>query len=246
MRLIIATLSVLLLTLCSAHAAGNLVIIAASNAGKLAPGSVLQPEKPLAIPAGGKVTLLSKNGDVIKLRGPYSGPAGGALSATTIKQSGDWSSTLTKIASLVSKHKKQSTVMGASRMTASADPEQPDFWLMAVDSSGHRCVRSQKVDMWRRKARINAKLSLRSKTARQTGLIWKAGERRMRLPQKFIEDGTLIVMNFDKEPRRFTMHITPENLATNRAGTVLQWMITNDCHRQAQIIIKHLHSDLID
>lgn len=224
--------------------AGNLVVIAASDTGgKFAPGLVLGAGETLEIPAGGKVTLISESGNVINLVGAYSGPADRKASSGTSGGSGGLKGALVKIADLVTRTKKQSTVLGASRKLVPVGASgQPDHWLMSVDSSGHRCVRLSKVDMWRKKTAMKSKVSLRSQSARQTGLVWPVSENRMRLPQAFVRDGTLIVMKIGHEPRRINLHVTPSDLDRSRPGAVLNWMIDNKCTRQAEVLISRLHN----
>ena len=220
---------------------GSLVVIAATNAGKIVPGRMMEPGDIIEIPAGGKVTWINERGGMIQLGGPYSGPVVRKV-VESDTGGGGLKSALTKIAKLVTKDKKQSTVLGASRKTDPADTSgQPDPWLMSVDSSGHRCVRIEGVQMWRKRSDMKASVNLRSQSAKQTGLIWKAGENRMPLPKPFVKDGTLIVMKIGQDPRRINLHVAPGDLDLNRPGYVLNWMIDNKCTRQAEVWINRLH-----
>ncbi len=112
---------------------------------------------------------------------------------------------------------------------------------MTVDSSGHRCVRSSDAMMWRRDARAAINIDLRSKSAKRTGLLWEGGSDTMALPPEFIEDGILIIMKIDKQPRRFNLHVLPTGIKGNQGGKVLIWMIENSCSRQSTILIDALH-----
>lgn len=237
-----AALLVLVMATAPRADAPRLVVIAVSNAGHIAPGSMLEPGSTITIPAGGKVTLINERGKVLQIGGPYSGPvvrkmAGGAAGGNGLKGA------LTKIASLVTRQKKQSTVLGASRKVAPTDASgQPDPWLMSVDSSGHRCVRQQGAEMWRKRSDSKASVALRSQSAKQTGIIWQRGQSRLPLPQPFVKDGTLIVMKIGQDPRRINLHVTPAGLDAAQPGAVLNWMIDNKCTRQAEILIGKLHN----
>lgn len=242
----LAALTAIVMAAAPRAEAANLVIIAASDAGdRFAPGLVLQSGDRLEIPAGGKLTLISQSGMVINLGGPYSGPADAKALSGGSKAPGGVKGALAKIADLVTNTKKQSTVLGASRKLAPmipiGDGGQADHWLMVVDSSGHRCVRINKVDMWRKNSGHKSNVSLRSQSAKQTGLIWPVRANRMRLPQSFVRDGTLIVMKIGQEPRRINLHVTPADLDMDRAGAVLNWMIDNKCTRQAEVLVHRLH-----
>ncbi len=215
----------------------SLVIIAVSDTGgNFAPGQVLQTGERVDILAGNKVTFISESGNVITLNGPYSGPV------ASQSMDGDNKGTLSTIVEFISKQKKQSTVLGASRKVDPTDVfSQPDPWLMSIDSSGHRCVRQKGAQMWRKRSKTKASIALRNQYAKQTGLIWQAGKNRMPLPNPFIKDGSLIVMKIDQDPRRINLHVTPAGLDISRPGAVLNWMIDNKCSRQAEILIRQLH-----
>ncbi len=227
----------------AAAAAENLVIIAATDAGDgLQPGAMVATGTPLKLPAGTRLTLLSQSGAVVHLDGPFTGP----VQLNDGNASGKpkpWSATLSAITDAVSKKVDRTNVVGSSRDvdTPTGDPHS-DAWLLAVDSSGHRCLRPGGADLWRREADGQVKMDLRSKTARETGLVWPAGESRMKLPQKFVADGTLVVMKIDTQPRRFNIHVLPEAIADTQWGGVLNWMIASDCTRQAALLIDALHS----
>jgi len=221
---------------------GQLVVIAATNAGKVVPGSMLQPGDIVNIPAGGWITLITETGGMIQLGGPYSGPVQRKVVRGPKQDPKGLTGTLTKIAGLIAGAKTQSTVLGASRQAEALAAAQPDPWLMAVDSSGERCVRRQGVQMWRKSGARPAVVSLRSQKAKAAGLKWPAGVQRLQLPPKFIEDGTLIVMKIGQEPRRINLHVTPQGLDLERPGAVLGWMIDRKCSRQAQVYIRRLHA----
>ena len=60
--------------------AADLVVVA-SSAPDLAPGTVVKSEAVLKVPAGASVTLISGTGKTVTLKGPHSGPPGGAAAA---------------------------------------------------------------------------------------------------------------------------------------------------------------------
>ncbi len=227
----------------SAIAAGEFVIIAASSdAGQLQPGKIFKPEQKITLNAGERITLLSESGQVVKLKGPYSGLVSPRASAATDQKSGDWSATIDKISKLVTRDAAKSNVLGASRALGARKSGEDDLWLMAVDSSGHRCVRAKDVAMWRKKPRPAIKITLRSKKAKRSGLPWGKGEDTLMLPPEFIEDGTLIVMKIDKQPRRFNLHVLPDGISEKDWGPILHWMIKNQCSRQSYLLIDELHN----
>lgn len=242
MRILILAVLTLFIWNSAARAAGEFVVIASSADGELfQPGSVLGSKQAIKLPAGSKMTVLSESGTVITLEGPYSGTLSSKKPENDGAKTGKRSSTIAKIAKFVTRDSEKSNVIGASRGIYIPDSVKQDVWLMAVDSSGHRCVRSNDAIMWRRNARDAIKIDLRSKSAKRTGLLWQDGKETMPLPSEFIEDGILIIMKIDKQPRRFNLHVLPDAIEEKHWGKILLWMIENSCSRQSNILIDALH-----
>ncbi len=244
MRIFIIAILVLWAWCGSANAAGEFVVVA-SNAEDtlLQPGSVLNSGQVINLPEGSKVTILSEDGAVVTLEGPYSGSLASQKSESDRQKATKWSSAVSKIARLVTRDSEKSSVIGASRGFTAADREKLDVWLMTVDSSGHRCVRPANVVMWRKEPRAAIKINLRSKSAKRTGILWADGKDVMQLPPEFVEDGILIVMKIDKQPRRFNLHVLPGSIEEDQWGKVLLWMIDNNCSRQSYMLIDALHEN---
>ncbi len=97
--------------------------------------------------------------------------------------------------------------------------------------------------MSRRNTRDTIKISLRSESAKRTGLIWENGKGTMPLPSEFIEDGILIIMKIDIQPRRFNLHVLPTTIKDKQWGKILVWMIENNCSRQSSVLIDALHNN---
>lgn len=232
----------------SAACADEFVIIAATGEeSKFDPGAMLDGAETIELADGAKITLLSKKGRMVQHVGPYSGPVAPKAPDATVAKANKWSSALSKIADVVAKDIDKSIVVGSSRDANDADraDEQPAVWLLAVDSSGHRCVRQSGADMWRKNADNRLEIDVRSRSQEEKGMVWTAGTDRLALPQKFIEDGTLIVMKVGAQPRRYNMHVLPQAIDADRWGDVLHWMVTSGCSRQARLLTDGLHSGTI-
>ncbi len=242
MRFLAVALTLLLSSAMPAAAAATFVIIASSEtSGDYAAGAVLEAGQDIAIADGTQVTLLSKTGDVVKLKGPYSG-ALLAKKAVEPETPASWSSSLSEIAELVLDDPKQSSVIGATReLTVNRETGEPDIWVFNVDSSGNRCVKPPKVELWRKDPGKSVSLSLRTKSIRYSGLTWEGGRDRYELPDTFVKDDMHLVMAIDKKPRRFDLHVLPKEIRSDSWGAVLHWMIKNECTRQAHLLIGWLH-----
>lgn len=237
-------MSVLIAMTPAAAIAENLVVIAATGVDDtLQPGVIVKSSTRLDLSSGVSLTLLSQNGSVLKLDGPFAGSATVAGAKVETDKVNAWATTLSKISLVVSKRVARSNVVGSSRGAVAPDGDAHDnIWLLTVDSSGHRCLPKGGTDLWRKDANKKVELDLRSQSAQEKGMTWRAGQNLLRLPQKFVEDGTLVVMKIDTQPRRFTIHVLPNEIGADRWGAVLHWMIANQCTRQAGLLIDLLHS----
>ncbi len=235
-----------------ANATTQFVVIASNtNNNKIPAGKAFMSDQTLSLVAGESVTLISQNGQVLNLQGPFSGTINKNLTKQETKENQkanqkDWPSTLTKITKLVTKDSNRTAVIGASRMVVPDSNDQPDmkddFWFMNVDSSGNRCVRTKDVFMWRDNPSQAIKIDLRSQEAKRTGLMWEKNKYHMPLPPEFIRDGILIVMKMDKQPRRFNLHVLPVWIKEKQLGNVLLWMVNRNCTRQSQRLINTLQA----
>ncbi len=244
MRIIMFAVLALLIGSNTASAAGEFVVIASSTEDKsYQPGAVLNSGQIIKLSEGSKLTVLSESGKVLTLKGPYSGKLASKKTEGDKPVTQEWSSTVSMITKLVTKDTEKSNVVGASRGFAAVDGDRRDVWLMTVDSSGHRCVRPSDVVMWRKEPRAAININLRSKSAKRTGLLWGNGKDTMLLPPEFVEDGILIVMKIDKQPRRFNLHVLPGSIGEKQWGKVLMWMIENNCSRQSYMLIDALHDE---
>jgi len=242
MRLSILAILMLFISTSGASAAIEFVVVTSNvDQASLQPGSVLNSKQTIKLPAGSRVTVLSESGSIVILEGPYSGTFSSKISVDAGTKTADRSSTIIKISKFVTRNSAKSNVIGASRGINTPNGIKQSVWLMAVDSSGHRCIRSNDAIMWRRNTRDTIKVSLRSESAKRTGLLWENGKNTMPLPSEFIEDGILIIMKIDIQPRRFNLHVLPATIKEKQWGKVLLWMIENNCSRQSSILIDALH-----
>ena len=230
-----------------AHAESLVVIAVTGDEASLSPGAIVESEDNLKLSDGVSVTFLSKGGQVVTFRGPYNDIISGLKDGGADADNRAWGTTLTSIGDAISKKVARTKVVGSSRQVdAPVGDAHDDIWLLTVDSSGHRCLPPEGAEMWRKDASKSVEMDLRSQSARQKGMIWPAGKNTTGLPQKFVEDGTLVVMKIDTLPRRFNIHVLPKDIEKQEWGHILHWMIASECSRQAALLIDMLHSGEID
>ena len=226
------------------------VVLAATGIAGVAAGAELEPGQEVQVAKGASVIVLARSGAVLRLTGPCLCriPGGGLAPAAeaepkpqartrrfTVK-SDIWTVALPRLREMTDPN------LGGNRGAQGEVPDQPDLWVVAVDSSGNRCVRRGDIFLWRRQAEIAAKVDLRSRAARETGLTWPAGQKRMRLPNHVVVDGDPLVLQINDQPRRLVVHILPETIDESEWGEVLIWMAARDCRRQAQFLVDGLNN----
>ncbi|HYD98680.1 MAG TPA: hypothetical protein VEH84_04810 [Alphaproteobacteria bacterium] len=94
--------------LAGAAQAGELAVIESSGAPALPPGGVVADDRPLAVPAGGRVVLMDASGRTLALAGPFEG-------VPTLKADGGDSRLLQAVATLVASTGHDVTTVGATR-----------------------------------------------------------------------------------------------------------------------------------
>ncbi len=224
----------------SSALAGNYVVIAVSEGNSLTAGQVIEIDQKVELAANAKAVFISQSGEMIELTGPFSGRISNTVDKDE-EQSGDL---VTTVAGLILGVKKQSSVIGASRETLPSGLADKSFWLITVDSSGPRCIPNDKAFFWRKNGEEALKVSLRSATARMTGLTWPAGASSLELPSEFLVNGDLLVMKVGKSPRKFNLFIQPQSLHANDLGGALKWMLAQGCERQATVLLHQISDQL--
>jgi hypothetical protein len=224
----------------SAEAAPAYVVIAATAAPEeFAPGREIEAEDPVDLPAGARLTLIGKSGLVFNIEGARHGPV---APANTAANSSDSSSDWTLLKRLVGSTQARSTVLGAARAGAGDIPAPADPWHMTTDSSGPRCTPAGQFILWRRDASQTQDVSLRNAGARQTGLVWSAGEHMLPAGSAFSREDGRVAISVGKDMREFEVSVMPEAIAAQGPGAVLGWLVGRDCRRQALALIARLHT----
>ena len=224
-----------------ARAEARLAVIAATDAGDvLVPGRELSVSDAISLPAGAIVTMLREDGEIIRLAGPYQGPAGGTGSGAASGGKTDWA----PLMALIAESDDESSVLGAARaLDSNSDvPGQPTVWQISVDSSGPRCVRPGEIELWRRKASRTASVAVRSEQGRLSGMKWPAGDHSFKLPASFPVTEGLLLVSSGSGLRELEIHVAPGDIVDQAPGRVLAWLIDKGCRRQAVALIDMLHA----
>lgn len=212
--------------------AADLVVVASSAPG-LAPGTVVKSDAALKIPGGASVTLISGTGRTVTLKGPHAGPP---------VTGGDGAGSPDLIASLsglLAGSGKETAALGTMR--ALAPPAPPtDPWVIDVGESGDHCVAAAgAATLWRgqsARARLFSIVDL--KDNRRHDADWPAGAATLAWPSQLpVADGGryLVRMKGSANAARLTVHRVPADLPTDAHRAA--WMADKGCRPQARRLL---------
>jgi hypothetical protein len=120
----------------------------------------------------------------------------------------------------------------ASRVPLTAD-------LIAVDSSGPRCLHSDPVVLWRGNAADAEQLTLvDARGARLASFTWPAGEARLAVPGHYFENGKRYLLQRPNQPVNLRVHKVLS--LPNNPAALAAWMARNGCKAQALIVLEGL------
>jgi len=213
-------------------AAADLVVVASTAPG-VVPGSIVKSDAVLNIPAGATVTLISGAGQMVTLEGPRSGaPGTGGGSAGS-------PDLIASLSGLLKGSERETGALGTMR--AMAPPAPPtDPWVIDVGQSGDHCVAAAAPAMlWRGSsshARVVSLVDL--KDNRQIDADWPAGATTLAWPAQLpLSDGGryLVRMKGAATGTRLTVHRVPANLPTDAHQAA--WMADKGCRPQARRLL---------
>ncbi|WP_156884659.1 hypothetical protein [Stappia stellulata] len=236
-----ATAALLALPLSAGMVRADFVVLAASGpSGDLQAGKRLADDATVALPDGARVTLMSRDGRMLTLKGAYSGPLDPQSDAGTTAKGSD--AALQKLSRLLQGGDARSAVLGAARAGAGDIPPPPGIWHVSVDSSGPRCVQPGPLQLWRRDAGQGSSVTLRSASGRREGLTFAQGAHVLTVDDAVADSDDRLLVSLDGELRDLALSHRPDTLAGASPGEILVWMLDNDCKRQALTLIGQVHA----
>ena len=230
---VFAMLAVLLAA--AAAGAGELVVID-SNAPGLTPGQILDGSKPLELAPGTAVTVVTVNGLVKSLEGPFSGvPFAGEESAP-----GE-SALIRSLSRLMSGKPPQTREFGMMR--GERPVGRPDAWSIDIIRSGVHCVtdRTQAV-LWRPSGVAAETLTIRRQPwGEKVSVDWPAGTNSLIWPKALpLENGGeyLVRLSSRISGTKLVVYMVPAKLPTN--AHLAAWMADLGCNEQALALISEM------
>lgn len=216
--------------------AADLVVIK-SNVQGIAKGTVLDDSKPISVPAGNSVSLVSGTGTVITIAGPFEGvPAqrGGA--------GGGDGRLVASLATLLQGHGADQTQLGATRAGDAEVPDDP-FHVDISRSADHCLPAGSTAKLWRPTAAKMGRGKLKSLESGglQKEFSWNAGEMLADWPAGVpMQDGAayLITSSDRPTPARIILHLIPASVGSGVQQAA--WMAEKGCSDQAMSVIAAL------
>ena len=222
-------LGLLLGTVSHAVLAAEMVVVEASGV-SLEAGTALDAAKPLKLPEGARVTLITEDGATIKLAGPFDGvPAAAVGAAQGVGAS---------LGGLVASRAADTANLGAVRAGDVAAP-LPSPWVVDATRAGDVCVTTgTPVVLWRAKAEKESQMALmpadRSWNAEAP---WPKDAPLLQLPEDVpFTDGGTFVVEMDGNSSALIIHIMPATVKAPKM--VAAWLEAKGCARQRSAFLK--------
>jgi len=212
--------------------AGEMVVID-SNAPGLSPGAILDGSKPLELAPGTAVTVVTGDGRVKSLKGPFSGvPFAGEESAP------GGSALIRSLSALIGGKAPNTGELGMMRGERLVG--RPDAWSIDVIRSGAHCVtdRSHAL-LWRPIGVTSETLTIRRQPwGERVSVDWPAGTNSLIWPKNLpLEHGGqyLIRLSSRISGAKLVVYVVPANLPTD--AHLAAWMADLGCNEQAMALV---------
>ena len=210
--------------------AGQWLVIDAEGT-TLAPGTLLVEQQEVILAERARLTLLSNDGQTLKLAGPYSG-------IPEQKSAANWKEkNLVALVSLLQGHSQPASALGGLRASSR---KTPPAGAVDVDRSGKQCLSSDPVVLWRGNAISQESIILtdaRGKTL--DSRTWPMGEAQLNVPAYHFSDGQdYWIQRRGSTAVKFQVHKIAQQM--DNPVALATWMAENGCQAQALNVLKNL------
>ncbi|MDP6515633.1 MAG: hypothetical protein QF926_03270 [Alphaproteobacteria bacterium] len=206
--------------------AGNLVVLDSDMFG-LQAGDVVDGTQQLEIPDGKRLTLISENGEVLELDGPYSGvpdagsEEGGGLVAA--------------LSDLILSEGTDDSSLGAVRASVADNVKDP--WLIDITRDGDHCVTAEgTVTMWRRSPDLFSAIRV-SDGEKAAKTAWPEEAATLAWPPPIEKtDGATYRITLDETQNvSIVLHVVPTEVDGDPRRAA--WMAKRGCRQQALLLL---------
>jgi len=224
-------------SLTSANSMAAELVIVSTTGNDFKAGQIINSTSDIKLAKGASLTLISENGKLVTLSGPYSGPAQVEFSSVNT------GSLIPILKKIIAGDKTEASSLGVMR-SIGGPAAPPDPWAINAGKSGKYCISMAKpVVLWRAKFQNTSKLVLlNTENGTEVRTVWHAGQDTLFWPRlQPLIDGATYRIDLSGENRlpKVTLVMVPD-LPTQAHAAV--WMADNGCSKQALKIIKYLGS----
>ncbi len=204
-------------------------------------GQLIDGDSPIRLDDGQKVTLISMDGNVITLVGPFEGAP-----APTLKR-GE-AGVLDALQGLVRDREMNTSALGVARRPdfgnaalrlAPVEPlALPGPWAVDVTSPGDWCYRTADgIELWHPEDRSIDRIDITSLTQKWKAVSeWPSGARTIPLPADMsIADNAKFWFTVDDKDALIVFRTVPDGLPTREAEAA--WMVGKNCLHQARVLV---------
>ena len=206
--------------------AGQLVVLETRGT-TLRSGQTIDDSKPLTLADGEQVTLVTADGSVLTLRGPYDkAPAAGNVDNGTVLA-----------LDALTTRREQRNEAGVVR-DATAVVHLPSPWLVDVSHAGSTCIKAgERPVFWRVSTDGGTLTIMPPDRSWRAEAPWPKSSATMEAPDYFpVGDGRIYLASFGGNPVAVTLSVLPPALDTPQAQAA--WMIEKGCTAQAEALIE--------
>ena len=203
------------------------------------PGNVLASGGRITLPAGARMTLMIKNGRLLKLKGPYNS------TLTAVAGQSD-KGRLIAVAKVFA-GRRGSTTVGATRGVRATVGRpvlagQIDPWVIEPARGGRACLRSGPLRLRRHSAKLAAEVAVWPPSGAPMRLEMKAGSKEITVSPIDVMAGTQLFYKVGKASKAVVISVLPTDTRADDHSTVLQWMAHEGCHYQARRLASRIHA----
>jgi hypothetical protein len=214
-------------------ARGAEIIVVEAVGIDLKQGQALDDQKTLVLREGQRVTLLAADGNLLKLRGPYSQApaAAGAEGRTNFKQG---------LRTLLAARDARTSEVGIVRNNAER-VVLPEPWVVGVEHPGSFCIPAGRpVVFWRSSAAASVPFTIMPlDRSWRMKLDWAAGADRLTLPDPIpVRVRSTYIVDLAGNRAAITLSAIPASVATDAMRAA--WMVEKGCDAQAAALLPGL------
>ncbi|MEJ6594794.1 hypothetical protein [Parasphingorhabdus sp.] len=225
----LAAIMVFALAVQPGRASAYPLIVVEARGGGEKPGDRIDSKASVVLGPGGKLVVISPDGRVISLRGPFKGPP---VANAVVKRN-----PRAALAALVTTRNDRAATVGAVRSGSSAAP-LPGPWLIDISRPGDRCLLEGAEPVWWRPQAVgSASFSVEPiDHSWRADFVWQDGVDRMLSPGLLdLKKSAMLNVRTGDQERPVRLQIVPGSIDDPLVMTA--WLLEKGCFQQADALM---------